>query len=73
MSGPSAWYRRLMALGELHGDHTQQDVAHALGVSKATITNWKDGHRPDPERVREAAVVYDADELELPRIAYRVR
>ena len=61
MSRPSAWYRRLMALAELKGDHTQQDVAHTFGVSKATVTNWKDAMRPDPERVRAAAEIYDAD------------
>jgi transcriptional regulator with XRE-family HTH domain len=59
-----------MALAELHGDRTQQDVAKRLGVSKAAITSWKQGMRPDPERVREAAEAYDADELELLRIAY---
>jgi transcriptional regulator with XRE-family HTH domain len=70
MSGPSAWYRCLMGLAALKGDHTQQDVAHTLGVSKATITNWKDGTRPDPERIRAAAIAYDADELELLRFAF---
>ena len=64
------WYRRLMALAELNGDHTQQDVARALGVSKGAITSWKGGVRPDPEQVKTAARVYGADPLELLRIAY---
>ena len=64
------WYRRLMALAEIRGHRSQQDVAHALGVSKSAVTNWKNGVRPDPEQVKEAARVYDVDALELLRIAY---
>jgi transcriptional regulator with XRE-family HTH domain len=59
-----------MALAELNGDHTQQDVAHTLGVSKGAITNWKGGMRPDPEQVKAAARAYGVDALELLRIAY---
>ena len=70
MSAPTRWYRRLMALAELKGDHTQQDVARTLGVSKSAITNWKGGTRPDPEQVKAAARAYDADALELLWIAY---
>ena len=64
------WYKRLMALAEIKGDHTQQDVATALGVSKSAVTAWKQGTRPDPEQVKMAARVYDADLLDLLRIAY---
>jgi transcriptional regulator with XRE-family HTH domain len=70
MSAPTPWYRRLMALAELNGDRTQQDVAHTLGVSKAAVTSWKGGTRPDPEQVKAAARAYGADPLELMRIAY---
>jgi transcriptional regulator with XRE-family HTH domain len=59
-----------MALAELHGDHTQQDVARTLGVSKGAITSWKQGIRPDREQVKTAARVYGVDLLELLRIAY---
>jgi hypothetical protein len=45
-------------------------VANTLGVSKATITNWKGGMRPVPERIIDAARVYGADALELLRLAY---
>jgi transcriptional regulator with XRE-family HTH domain len=69
-SALTAWYRRLMALAEINGDRTQQDVAHALGVSKSAVTSWKEGTRPNPEQVKAAAAAYDADPLELMRIAY---
>jgi transcriptional regulator with XRE-family HTH domain len=70
MSAPTPWYRRLMALAELKGDHTQQEVAQALGVSKSAVTGWKQGTRPDPEQVQAAARVYGADLIELLTIAY---
>ena len=70
MRGPTPWYRRLMALAELHGDRTQQDVAKRLGVSKGAVTSWKGGIRPDPEQVKTAVRVYGVDALELMRIAY---
>lgn len=71
MSGkPSPWYRRLLALAELAGDQTQQDIAQTLGVSKSAVTGWKEGTAPRPEQVKAAASAYGADALELMRIAY---
>lgn len=70
MSAPTPWYRRLIALAELKGDHTQKDIAESLGVSKSAVTNWKQGMRPDPEQVKMAAQVYETDLLDLLRIAY---
>jgi transcriptional regulator with XRE-family HTH domain len=71
MSGkPSPWYRRLLALAELAGDQTQQDIAQTLGVSKSAVTGWKEGTAPRPEQVKAAATAYGVDALELLRIAY---
>ena len=68
--GYTPWYRRLLALAELAGDHEQQDIARALGISGAAITRWKQGTPPSPENVKAAARVYGVDPLELLGIAY---
>ena len=70
MSAPTPWYRRLLALAELHGDHDQQQIAHAIGVTKGTVTGWKQGTPPKPDSVLAAAKHYGVDPLELLRIAY---
>jgi hypothetical protein len=36
MAKQTAWYRRLVTLAELSGDHAQQDIAKTFGVSKST-------------------------------------
>lgn len=67
---PTPWYRRLLALAELAGDRNQQDIAQAMGISKSTVTGWKEGTAPRPDQVKMAARVYGADPLELMRLAY---
>jgi transcriptional regulator with XRE-family HTH domain len=67
---PTPWYRRLLALAELAGDRSQQDIAHTLGVSQSAITGWKQGTAPRPDQVKSAAAAYGADALDLLRIAY---
>jgi transcriptional regulator with XRE-family HTH domain len=67
---PSRWYERLLALAELHGDHDQKGIARAIGVSKGTMTNWKQGAAPTAQSVIAAARHYGVDPLELLRIAY---
>lgn len=64
------WYRRLVALAELAGDHTQQEIAETLGVSAAAVTGWKQGTPPRAETVVAAARAYDADATELLQIAF---
>jgi hypothetical protein len=72
------WYRRLVALAELAGDHDQKDIAERLGVSADAVSGWKTGTEPRPDAVRAAAKAYhdfvnaDTDELliELLKIAY---
>jgi transcriptional regulator with XRE-family HTH domain len=59
-----------MALAELAGDHTQQDIARTLNVSESTVTGWKEGRPPKPGNVIAAAKAYGVDALELMRIAY---
>jgi len=66
----TAFYRRLLALAELHGDATQRDIANTVGVSPAAVTGWKDGTLPQPAQIKQIAAAYDADPLELMRIAY---
>jgi transcriptional regulator with XRE-family HTH domain len=70
ISAPTRWYQRLVDLAELHGDHDQQQIAHAIGVTKGTVTGWKQGTPPKPDSVLAAAKHYGVDPLELLRIAY---
>jgi transcriptional regulator with XRE-family HTH domain len=67
---PSRWYERLLNLAELHGDHDQQEIARAIGVSKGTVSNWKQGTPPTAQSVIAAARHYGVEPLELLRIAY---
>lgn len=67
---PTRWYRRLVALAELAGDHQQQDIAAALGVSKSTVTDWKKGTPPSPETIMAAFKAYDFDPHEQFDLAY---
>jgi transcriptional regulator with XRE-family HTH domain len=70
MSAPTPWYQRLLDLAELHGDHQQQEIAEAIGVTKGTVTGWKHGTPPHPQSVLAAAEHYGVDPLEMLRIAY---
>lgn len=70
MSKLTSWYRRLLALAELHGDREQKDIAATLGVSPGTITVWKDGKLPNVRNILAAGRAYDVDPAELFRIAY---
>jgi transcriptional regulator with XRE-family HTH domain len=70
MTKQSAWWGRLLALAELAGDRTQQDIAETLGVSAAAVTGWKQGTPPSPNNVKAAARAYHVDALELLRIAF---
>jgi transcriptional regulator with XRE-family HTH domain len=70
MSAPTRWYQRLLDLSELHGDHDQSSIADAIGVTKGTVTGWKQGTPPKPDSVLAAAEHYGVDPLELLRIAY---
>jgi transcriptional regulator with XRE-family HTH domain len=64
------WYQHLVVLAALHGDHDQQQIAKAVGVTKGTVTGWKQGTPPSPQSVIAAARRYGVDELELLRVAY---
>jgi transcriptional regulator with XRE-family HTH domain len=59
------------ALAELKGDITQQDIAERLEISGGAVSAWKnEGTLPDWQQVIAAARAYDADPLELMRIAF---
>jgi transcriptional regulator with XRE-family HTH domain len=64
------WYRRLLALAELGGDVTQDEIAERLHVSPGAVSAWKRGTPPKPESVITAAHEYGVDALEMLRIAY---
>lgn len=64
------WWKRLTALAELAGDGTQQEIAETLQVSPAAVSGWRHGGPPRPETVLAAARAYDADPLDLLRIAF---
>ena len=66
----SRWFDRLLLLAELHGDHDQQQIAQAIGVTKGTVTGWKQGVPPSPDSVLAAAEHYHVDPLEMLRVAY---
>jgi hypothetical protein len=70
MAKHTAWFKWLVAIADRHGDHTQQDIARTLGVSKSTITGWAKGTPPNPENVLKAAERYGIDPAELFHIAY---
>ncbi|KLO31614.1 hypothetical protein ABW16_01955 [Mycolicibacter heraklionensis] len=59
------WWKRISALAELHGDHTQQEIAESLGVSPGAVTGWRYGRPPRAETVVRAAEVYGVDPGEL--------
>lgn len=59
------WWRRLTALAELNGDHTQQEIAETLGVSPGAVSGWRYGRPPRAETVVHAAEVYGVDPGEL--------
>jgi transcriptional regulator with XRE-family HTH domain len=67
---PTRWYQRLVALGDVAGDHTQQDIATRLGVSPGAVSAWKRGTLPAIETVLAAARAYGVDEIELIRVVY---
>jgi transcriptional regulator with XRE-family HTH domain len=64
------WFRRLIALAELKGHRTQQEIADGLHVSDTAVGRWRDGKPPKPENVKSAARAYGVDALERMRIAY---
>jgi transcriptional regulator with XRE-family HTH domain len=64
------WYRRLLALAELGGDVTQEEIAERIGVSPGAVSSWKRGTLPKWEQVVDAAKAYGVEPLELMRIAY---
>jgi transcriptional regulator with XRE-family HTH domain len=66
----SPWYARILRLAAIHGDLDQVQIAETIGVTKGTVTGWKQGKPPKPDTVIAAAHAYDVDPLELLAIAY---
>lgn len=67
---PTRWWKRLIALAELHGDHTQQEIAETLGVSPGAVSGWRYGRPPRAETVVHAARTYDTDPVELLKLVF---
>jgi putative transcriptional regulator len=57
-------------------DMTQEEFAHALGITVSTVNRWENGHS-EPSKLARASIVglaekrgviIDASSLELPRV-----
>jgi len=75
MSAPTRWYQRLLDLAELHGDHDQQQIARAVGVTNGTVTGWKHGTPPKPDWViaflESAKIFVDARDMAVMNLVMR--
>jgi transcriptional regulator with XRE-family HTH domain len=73
MSRHTAWFKALVFIADRAGDHTQQDIAARLGVSKSTVTAWAQGTPPSATTILKAAACYGVSATELFEIAYDVQ
>jgi transcriptional regulator with XRE-family HTH domain len=66
----SRWYGVVLRLAAIQGDLEQIRIAERIGVTKGTVSGWKNGTPPKPETVIATAEAYGVDPVQLLAIAY---
>jgi transcriptional regulator with XRE-family HTH domain len=66
----SRWYAVVLRLAAIQGDLDQVQIAERIGVTKGTVTGWKQGTPPKPDTVIATAQAYGVDPVQLLAVAY---